>query len=185
MDTRDYVSLTILALDGRIEGKTKLQKVIYFTGVLTNCLDELGYQAHFYGPYSDRVSAAVGQLKSAGVVEQNVTDWGIDRSGFEIKRYDFRLSPVGAEYAKRLASRFTAEWKKIQKAITTYQEAGDVDYMALSIAAKTYVMLGQQNGKPSQADLVKLAPRFGWTVSEAQVQTAAEYLQKLGLLQRG
>lgn len=51
MNTRDFVALTLREAGGEICGKTKLQKLLYFVGVLTDCLDELGYRAHFYGPY--------------------------------------------------------------------------------------------------------------------------------------
>ena len=183
MDIRDFVTLTMLASGGEIQGKTMLQKLVYFVGVLTDSLDELGYRAHFYGPYSDRVANAVGQLKSAGVVDQNVSEWGFDCSGFEIKRYDYRLSSEGSSYAKRLAEKFGEESKNIEQAVMAYKKAGERDYMALSIAAKTYFMLGEHKGKACKSDLVKLAKRFGWTVSEEQVENAADYLQKLELVE--
>ena len=183
MDTRDFVALAILAKGGEIHGKTKLQKLVYFVGVLTGSLEELGYRAHFYGPYSDDVANAVGQLKAVGVIDQNVSDWGYDRSGFEVKRYDFRLTDAGRQFAEHIAERAGESWNQIRDAITAYTTAGDRDYMALSIAAKTYFMLGQHKGKASKADLVKLAKRFGWTVQADQVDDAAEYLQKLGLVE--
>ena len=183
MDTRDFVALTILKKGGEIHGKTKLQKLVYFVGVLTDSLEELGYRAHFYGPYSDDVANAVGQLKVMGVVDQNVSDWGYDRAGFEVKRYDFRLTDAGTEFAKGIAARVGDASQRICDALNAYAEAGDRDYMALSIAAKTYFMLGQHKGKASKADLVKLAKRFGWTVRPNQVDDAAEYLEKLGLVE--
>lgn len=182
MDTRDFVALTLLANGGEIHGKTKLQKLVYFVGVLTSTLKELGYRAHFYGPYSDDVANAVGQLKAVGVIDQNVSDWGYVRSGFEVKRYDFRLTDAGNQFAQQIANRDEKTWTQIQSAIEIYSSAGDRDYMALSIAAKTYFMLGERNGKASKADLVKLAERFGWIVQAEQVDDAAEYLQKLGLI---
>jgi len=183
MDTRDYVSLTLLAANGEIQGKTKLQKIVYFVGVLADSLEELGYRAHFYGPYSDRVANAVGQLKSSGVIDQNVSDWGYDRSGFEVKRYDFRLSAAGRTYAEKLASRCGDEWERIRSAVETYNAAGDRDYMSLSIAAKTYFMLGQNKGRANKSSLVELARRFGWSVNEEQIDDAANYLETLGLVE--
>jgi uncharacterized protein YwgA len=56
MDAKDFVTLTLLIADGEIRGKTKLQKMVYFYGLMTSQLNELGYRAHFYGPYSDDVA---------------------------------------------------------------------------------------------------------------------------------
>jgi uncharacterized protein YwgA len=168
---------------GEICGKTKLQKLLYFVGVLTDRLDELGYRAHFYGPYSDDVAYAVGQLKTIGAVDQNVTDWGIDRSGFEVRRYDFRLNEAGRTFADELARRNPDLSEKIRSAVKLYKKAGDRDYMELSIAAKTYFLLGQKKGRARLDSLVTQASRFGWNVSEDQIRDAVKYLQQLGLVE--
>ncbi len=183
MNARDFVALTLREAGGEIRGKTKLQKLLYFVGVLTDRLDDLGYRAHFYGPYSDEVAYALGQLKTIGAVDQNVTDWGVHRSGFEVKRYDFRLNQAGQTFAEGLARRAPEMAEKIRCAVKLYEEAGDRDYMELSIAAKTYFLLGQKKGRSRLDHLVKLASRFGWNVSERQIKEAAEYLQQLGLVE--
>jgi uncharacterized protein YwgA len=183
MNTRDFVALTLQAAGGEVQGKTKLQKLLYFVGVLTDRLGELGYRAHFYGPYSDDVAYAIGQLKTIGAVDQNVTDWGVGRSGFEVKRYDYRLNEAGQKFAEGLARRHPEMAEQIRRAVNLYKQAGDRDYMELSIAAKTYFLLGQKKGRSRLDHLVKLASRFGWNVSERQIKEAAEYLQKLGLVE--
>lgn len=183
MDARDFVALTLLAAGGHVQGKTKLQKLVYFVAVLTDTIDELGYRAHFYGPYSDEVADAVGQLRAIGAVDQNVTDWGLDRAGFEVRRHDFRLNEAGERFAGTVARRRSDLWQKVQSAFRVYQSAGDRDYMALSIAAKAYFLLGQKKGVSSIPDLAKLAPRFGWSVTPEQLKDAAKYLQKLNLVE--
>jgi hypothetical protein len=47
MDARTFVQLGLLALGGNVQGKTKLQKSMYFLGEMTGCLEELGYRAHY------------------------------------------------------------------------------------------------------------------------------------------
>ena len=183
MDLRDFVALTILANGGEVKGKTKLQKLVYFVGVLTEQLDELGYRPHFYGPYSDEVAYAIGQLRAIGAVDQNETDWGIDRSGFEVKRYDYRLNDAGRKFVDGLAKQDRTLFDKIKSALEVYKRSGDLDYMDLSIAAKTYFLLGQKKGKSNMKELAELAPRFGWNVRVEQIQKAAKYLEKLGLVE--
>jgi uncharacterized protein len=184
MDAKDFVTLTLLVADGEIQGNTKLQKMVFFYGLMTEKLEELGYRPHFYGPYSDDVAAAVTQLRTIGAIDQNVTDWGYDRCGFEVKRFDYRLNDPGRVYAEDVARRHPDLWEKIQAASQVYNRAGDRDYMALSIAAKTYFLLGQKKAPASDAELTQLASRFGWKVTPAQVAGAVDYLVHLELVQR-
>jgi uncharacterized protein YwgA len=183
MEAKDFVTLALLAAGGEVQGKTKLQKTIYLLGLITEHVDDLGYRAHFYGPYSDDVAEGVTTLKTIGAIDQNVTDWGHDQSGFEVRRYDFRLSEQGKRFAESKARKHPDLFEKLQRAMTVLKKAGDVDYMEMSIAAKTYFMLGQKKGRASMHELAQLAPRFGWSVTPQQVRQAAEYLSRLGLVE--
>lgn len=183
METKDFATLALLAVGGEIHGKTKLQKTVYLLGLMTDHLDDLGYRAHFYGPYSDDVAEAVTTLKTIGAIDQNVTDWGYDQSGFEVRRYDFRLNEQGERFAQAKARRNPKLWSELQEAAKVLKKADPVDYMQMSIAAKTYFLLGRKKGRASMAELAQLAPRFGWHVTPQQVQQAAQYLNRLGLVE--
>lgn len=184
METHEFVLLVLQAVGGEIQGKTKLQKTVYFLGVLTDRLEELGYRAHFYGPYSDEVAGAVTLLKAIAVVDQNVVGGrAIDEAGFEIRRYDFRLNDQGRELATAKSRQHAEVWQRLEWAAETFSRAGDLDYMLLSIAAKTYFMLGEKKGAATEPELAALAPRFGWNVTAKEIRQAAEYLNKLGLVQ--
>ena len=76
MKAYDFVHLVLYATEGRIQGRTKLQKVVYFAGVLTEMLEQLGYRAHYYGPYSSTVTAAVDELRGLGFLEQRIAGGG-------------------------------------------------------------------------------------------------------------
>lgn len=183
MDTRDFTLLALLAIGGEIRGKTKLQKTIYFLGLMTDCLPDLGYRPHFYGPYSDDVADAVTWMKTIGILDQNVTSWGRNRCGFEVSRADYRLNEQGTAFAESRSRQYADLWNRLKAATSALQKAGDIDYMDLSIAAKTYFLLGQRRGPASKAELTKLASRFGWEVSAEQISRAGEYLAKLGLVE--
>ena len=184
MDARDFVALTLMASGGHIQGKTKLQKLVYFVGVLTNSLDELGYRPHFYGPYSDDVAYAITQLKVIGALEQKVSDWGRNGSGFEIRRYDFTLNDSGMRYTTVVAQQSSELWGRIQSAVRAYTELGDKDYMSLSIAAKTYFLLGHKHVPATYDECATLASDFGWTVSPDQIRSAVDYLVRLGVVKQ-
>ncbi len=181
----DFVQISLLALGGEVQGKTSLQKKVYFFGVLTNTLEELGYRPHFYGPYSDDVAQAVQELRMIGYVEQTVRSAGIaDAAGFERCRYDYHLTEAGTRVARAKASVNKDLWTKLDSIAKRLNLAGDIGYMKLSIAAKTYFLLGQSDGQPSKEDLAKLASKFGWSVKPDEIHEAASYLEKLHIFPR-
>lgn len=182
MNPNDFTTLALLAMGGEIQGKTKLQKTVFFLGLLTDCLEDLGYRAHFYGPYSDEVDSAVTWMKTIGAIDQNVSSWGSDPSGFELQRYDFRLNEQGRRFAEMKAHQQGQLWERLQRASQLLKEAGNVDYMDMSIAAKTYFML-EKKGPASPMELSRLARRFGWTVTPRQIEEAVAYLGRLGLIE--
>ena len=70
------------------------------------------------------------------------------------------------------------EWNKIKQAAGAMKRLLDEDYMKLSIAAKTWFMLGDKKERATPADLEALAPRFGWSVTTKQIKDAAQLLQE-------
>jgi len=184
MDATDFVLLALHAVGGEVRGKTKLQKTVYFLGLMTGRIDDLGYRAHYYGPYSDDVADAVSRLRSVGFVDQSTAGCGtVGQSGFEVCRYDFHLTDDGKQVAEAKAAETPEFWKKLQGAVTAFGNAGNLDYVRLSIAAKTHFMLGKKKGEATMAELAGLAKRFGWKVTTEQVKEAAQYLSTLGLVE--
>lgn len=182
MTPYDFVHLTLLAVGGEVRGKTKLQKTVYFLGLMTGQLDELGYRAHYYGPYSDDVSDAVSTLQGRGFLASDVASVGnLDTEGFEVRRTDYRLTAEGRAMAEKKAGQFAGLFLALKKASVVLKQAGELDYMKLSIAAKTDFMLREKNAPATDAELEQLARRFGWNVTTQQIREAAEYLRKLNL----
>jgi len=156
---------------------------VVLLGLMTEHLDELGYRPHFYGPYSDDVADAANRLKSVGFVNQSVAGIGsVDRFGFEVSRTDYALNDDGKEVAEAKSKAMPELWGKLKGAVAMLRKADDLDYMKLSVAAKTYFMLGEKKGKATMAELVDLAKRFGWKVSSDEVKRAGQYLSKLDLV---
>jgi len=54
MLARGVLILAYKAFDGEMRGKTLLRKRIYFIKVILAI--DLGYEAHYYGPYSEQVA---------------------------------------------------------------------------------------------------------------------------------
>ncbi len=177
---RDVVLLAYKAFGGMVKGKTMLQKRVYFLSVFLNA--DLGYEAHYYGPYSEGVATANLEMKSLGYLSESVAGWGIDQRGFELARYDYKLTDAGARTADRKAELNPELWKRIEEAAKVVNEAGNLDYMELSIAAKAYYILTQMNSKATLEEIAKMLPKFGWKVSKGELEKATEFLQKANLV---
>lgn len=184
MTPYDFVHLTLLAVGGEVRGKTKLQKTVYFLGLMTGQLEELGYRPYYYGPYSDDVADAVSTLQGRGFVTSDVASVGtVDGDGFEVRRTDYRLTAEGRAMAEKKVGQNLGLFTELKKASLALKQAGELDYMKLSIAAKTYFMLHEKNAPATNGELEQLAKRFGWKVTPDQVREAAEYLRKLNLVE--
>ncbi len=182
IDPYDFVHFTLYAMEKGIQGKTKLQKTVYFVGELSGCLGDLGYRAHYYGPYSEEVASAVGQLKALGFVDASNTTCGADPRGFERIRTDYRLNEDGKAVAEMKVRKYPDLWNKVSRAVTRFEEKGDRDYIRLSIAAKTHFMRGKKRGPATEQELCEFANKYGWKVTPHQVKEAAEYLESLRLV---
>lgn len=184
MNPNDFTTLAFLALGGEIQGKTKLQKSVFFLAVMTDCVRDLGFRDHFYGPYSDDVDCAVTWLKTIGAIDQNISSRENDPSGFEAKRYDFRLNEQGRQFAEKKSRLYSSSWSRLQQAAARLKDAGDIGYMEMSIAAKTYMMLVEKKRPATDNEVSRLAGQFGWDVSFEQIERAIEFLGRIGILQR-
>ena len=177
---RDVLVLAYKAFDGDMRGKTLLQKRVYFLSVMLGI--DMGYEAHYYGPYSEKVATLNSELKSMGYISEASSAWGYDQRGFEMARHDFKLTEVGSRLADRKSTTQPQIWSQIQEAATVVRKAGDLDYMELSIAAKAYYVLNKLNGKATLEDIAAMLPKFGWSVSKEQLQKATDFLAKADLV---
>ena len=71
-------------------------------------------------------------------------------------------------------------WKQIQDAVRLFKTT---DYVKLSMAAKTYFLLGQIRGRSaSPEELEAMTDKFGWKVTREQIQEASRLLESTGLI---
>lgn len=180
ISARDVLVLAYKAFEGDMRGKTLLQKRVYFLSVMLGI--DMGYDAHYYGPYSEKVATLNSELKSLGYVSESSSAWGYDQRGFEMARHDFKLTELGSRLADRKAEGQIQLWIQIQKAAQVVRKAGDLDYMELSIAAKAYYVLIKLNGKANLEDIGGMLPKFGWSVQKEQLEKATDFLAKTDLI---
>jgi uncharacterized protein YwgA len=180
VSARDVLVLAYKAFNGDMRGKTLLQKRVYFLSVMLGI--DMGYEAHYYGPYSEKVANLNSELKSLGCVSESSSAWGYDQRGFEMARHDFKLTEVGSRLADRKTEMQPQIWNRVQKAADVIGKAGDLNYMELSIAAKAYYILNKLNGTAKMEDIQEMIPKFGWSVSKTELEKATDFLAKADLI---
>lgn len=178
MKASDFLIALIDACDG-VDGRTLLQKRAYFVSLLSGVSTNLGFDAHYYGPYSSVIDGTVTELVNLGFLRESSTGFGVGQGGFEMRRYCYTLTDDGMELAKRI--RGTEDYKKIAENVERIRSAGDPDYVELSIAAKAYFILKRKEKGMSKTDIAKEARRFNWEVSPESIGRAVRFLQQVGL----
>jgi len=181
MNATDFLISLVDASGGVVQGRTLLQKKAYFLTLLAELNVELDFDAHFYGPYSATIDNSLTQLKNLRFIDENATAYGVDNTGFEMKRYDYRLTPDGQAIAAKL--RDTVEYQRIRKVLARISEAGNLNYMELSIAAKALFILRKKKEPMSKQEIAREARKFDWNIQPASLANAVSFLERLGVLQ--
>jgi uncharacterized protein YwgA len=99
LTVRETVLLVIDAAGGTVEGRTAVQKLCYFAGLTLN--EDLGHRAHYYGPYSRQVEAALVNEAFAGDLEETVRTFS-GWSGGDGKAYTYKMTGQGAQLVSDL-----------------------------------------------------------------------------------
>ena len=180
MQSRDFVLFAHGAFKGEIEGRTALQKKVFFLSIVLE--EDLGYKPHYYGPYSSFVTEANLELKELGYISESLNVYGYDSHGFEMKKYSYALTEDGEKLLGRKMKQFPEEWTKVTNAADTMRAAGRLDYMELAIAAKAYIILRQTGGTSNRNNIKSQAEKLGWSIDNENLEKALTYLEKIDLV---
>ena len=180
MKPTDFLLCLLDASGGRIQGRTLLQKRAFFVTELIGNDFGLRFDAHYYGPYSATVEGTTTQLKNLGFLQESSTGFGTVKDGFEVRRYNYSLTDDGEQLLGRL--RNLPEYNSNKNATRRVIDAGDPNYVELSIAAKAYFLLkNKEGGKMSMSELVQQAEKYNWNISPDSVDKAVRFLSAVGL----
>jgi uncharacterized protein YwgA len=181
---RAIILLAIHHFGGKVEGKTLLQKRLYFTEILLG--ENLGFDfnAHFYGPYSAFINSEVSTLKLQGQLREDSSSYGVfNETGFEMRRYEYQLTKEGLAGVEWLQNNYPEDSKRLSEGVERVIKAGNFDYMALSFAAKSHWVLRHSKKQLSHEEIAKEASRFGWHVKPDQLESGFQFLRTVGLTQ--
>lgn len=182
MRAPDFVLCLLDASGGSIQGRTLLQKRAYFVSVLMGQDEPFGFTAHYYGPYSPIIDSAVTQLKSLGFIDEATIGFGATSGeGFEVKRYDYRLTEDGRKIAAALKAANQDDWQRICGILKLLEEAGAPNYIELSFAAKAFFVLRAKKKAMKREELIREAKSFDWKIPASSLERALSLLEQVGL----
>ena len=180
MQPRDFVLFAHGAFSDRISGRTALQKIVYFLSVIMN--ENLGFNPHYYGPYSSKVAEVNSELKELGFIRETTTVYGYNNQGFEMTKYDYSLTEDGHKLLCRKKDAYPEEWEKFFKIADKIKSAGTMHYMELAMAAKAYFILKREGGKTNRETIKTKAKQLGWSINDDGLDKALTFLEKIELV---
>ena len=183
IQARDLVLLIISECGDNAQfGRTSMQKVSYLTSLVLRV--NLGHRAYYYGPYSAAVEADAEALTLSGLVEETMTPLGVNRKGFAVNQYHYRVTDSGRARLERVSERYADEVKTVRSFVREIHEVvGSFDQDTLSAAAKTLYIAREQQKPVTTEEVQTLAKDFGWTLPRRRVEHVAEMLAKLHLVE--
>ena len=165
--------------EGKLRGRTLLQKKVYFLSVLMK--DDLGFSPYYYGPYSSYVASQLDSLVNCGLLEEVTESFSNEENVFgEIRRHTYSVpdnfESVWQDIQKR--SEFS-EWRDALRRIN--DQAISEDFNKLSIAAKVhYIVNWKEEG--TIEEIKQIAKEYDWKVEKEDIESVLSFLKGLGLV---
>jgi len=169
--------LLIEAAGGSVEGRTTLQKWLYFTSVKAKL--DFGFAPHFYGPYSETVSSAISNL----IASDFIFEMG-RMTRYERIIYTYTLTEDGKNIARDLKGTNKELYSKIKEVVDTCTEVVGNNINTLSSAAKVYYLLQKQGKQITYEEIKRMGKNLGWQLSETEIDSAAKLLSALKLARK-
>lgn len=183
LTVQDAVLVALDAAGGTIEGRTTMQKIMYFVSVALD--KDFGHRAHYYGPFSRTIEGALTLSTLAESVTETVELFPEWSSGRDLRRYTYELTPNGEKTAEEAAEEHPEETAIVGETVEAVRSVvPDLDQYTLSMAAKVdYIIYEQTDRKRIPlSEIPGLANQLGWRISDRQVEKSVELLTKLGRL---
>jgi uncharacterized protein YwgA len=165
--------------DGKVRGRTLLQKKLYFLSIL--CDEDFGFGPYYYGPYSSDVSGQLESLVAAGLVTEEVAVL-TEPSGkmFEPRTYSYSLTEVGKDLMRKIRPELHS-YKALLERINFDLSVAQSVYR-LAVAAKVYLIVSERTDAATSETIKLRATELGWQLSDKDIDAVDGYLERLGLV---
>jgi hypothetical protein len=177
LDESGIIILALYAAGGTVEGKTTLQKWGYFASVKTRV--DLGYEPHFYGPYSKTIARAADELIASDFIIERGRITQYDRV-----IYTYTLTNDGISIAKDLVEQNLDLYKVIKEIVEVCDKTVGNNMSILSWAAKVYYLLQKKGKEITYKEIEKIGMNLGWELSEKEIDSGVKLLAALRLARK-
>lgn len=182
MNIRDLLLLIVDAAGDKVEGRTIAQKLGYFVALELD--RDLGYQAHYFGPFSRDVEEALALGVFAGDLEDTVVRFPDWYGGPDALRHSYSLTDEGRERVEELKKEYAGDAERIRSTVEAIGNAiPEYKQQALSAAAKIHFIVNEQGHPVAPAQIPQLARHLGWRLSQDEVNHTVNVLRGLDLVQ--
>lgn len=180
LDLLDTILLTIRAANNKIEGRTAIQKLIYFEYI--SKVVDVKYRPYYYGPYSSDLTGTIETAVALKFIKEDVNMiQGEDTDSLEMKKYGYTLTEDGIKISDQLIKEHQPEYKIIKRVVDICKEKTGLDVNTLSYAAKIHYILRANKRPMTMYEISDTANSFGWKLTIRQVDKAKHLLKALGL----
>ena len=179
LDVYDVIAMTIHANNGEMSNRTTIQKLLYFHTIKLQNFEAVPYKHHFYGPFNREVASGLEEMTAFSYLDEKMLP------GY-YESYHYTLTDSGKKYAEKTKAKFNDDFNLIFKTVKICKDYCDLKSTPLSYAAKAYYILtsteeGRQ-GKYKAEDVREVGINFDWDISEEDILTGVELLEKLDLV---
>jgi len=160
-----------------VDGRTAIQKLVYFTSVKTGI--DAGFIPHYYGPFSPLVAAYLENLVSLEFITEQGRRTIRDRT-----MYSYFLTQDGKKVADLLKKKYPEKFSEVEKVVKKCRKIVHNNIYVLSWAAKVHFILRQAEKPMTYGEAIEASKSFGWSLSEEEIESAAKLLLALGLIKK-
>ena len=177
--TSELILLIISANGGKIDGKTTIQKLTYFTKLKVPLKDSPVFRPHYYGPYSANVDFELDKLVALGFLEQSTRPTINQRM-----MYSYKLTRSGKSILTTLVAKYGEQFDTISSIVGTCRKYSGLNPTSLSYAAKVHYISKSAVQPMSPLELVDEARDNGWEIDERGIQRGLRILSGLKLVKQ-
>lgn len=179
MKDTEFLLMLFSAFEGKIDSKTKIQKMCYFLSIFMEM--DLGFKPHYYGPYSPRIETALNDLVGMGFLTEDREYYGFS-GGFEAYKSKFALTSNGDIFSKQIDDINKRYKKNFETFSGALKKIPSINYFTISIAAKIYFIVKEENNFLTTEEIIKKAKHFKWEIKPKDITDAIEILKTLKLV---
>lgn len=168
------IAFAVDACGGRVDGRKKLQKILYIAKVLAFPLRE-GYTLYLYGPYSEELAAGLQRMKELHIVEERELD----------SSYRIQMTESGKEFLDYFRGKIEGDvgTEILNRMHTLFGELNRYDPWKLEILATLFYFyhVGYHDFDELHSVVKKVKPRFSCDNISMMVKDVQTFIEKFAV----